>query len=257
MIIERITIKYEDNNATKQVFLSQIRVIFLIISPWKIELGVSICNMITIQRFVFNEFQENSYVLFDESKECVIIDPGCYSQKERHILTEFIQSKSLKPVKLLNTHCHIDHVLGNEFVIQQYGIDLYLHKEELFTYKDTARWTALFGIPPLEIPERLVFVDEAKTIEFGTSSLSIAFTPGHSVASITFYNSQQQFAIVGDVLFRGSIGRTDLPGGNMNTLLNSIQQVIMPWPDTMAIYSGHGEPTTVGHERKFNPFLNQ
>ena len=215
-----------------------------------------ICGMITVQSFTFNEFQENTYVLFDETGECVIIDPGCYKASEQQELTSFIRTNNLKPVKLLNTHCHIDHVLGNSFVAQYFQLPLYMHEGELFTYKDTLRWTALLGIPPLEIPEQKVFVTEKDTITFGNSSLAIAFTPGHSIASLTFYNLQEKFAIAGDVLFMESIGRTDLPGGNYETLLQTIRTQLFHWPDDVRVYSGHGYPTTIGHERKFNPFVN-
>lgn len=212
--------------------------------------------MISIQTFTFNEFQENTYVLYDESNECVIIDPGCYKPSEQQELVRFIENNHLKPVKLLNTHCHIDHVLGNTFVAEKYKIPFYLHEGELFTYKDTLRWTTMFDIAPLEVPEEKVFVTENDTIQFGKSELKIAFTPGHSIASISFYNPEQQFAIVGDVLFRESVGRTDLAGGNHEVLLQSIRTKLFVWPDEMKIYNGHGGPTTIGHERKFNPFLN-
>lgn len=211
--------------------------------------------MISVQSFVFNEFQENTYILFDETQECVIIDPGCYSPADRKELTEFISSHNLKPVKLLNTHCHIDHILGNDFVMDKYALPLHLHQDELFTYKDTARWTALFGIPSFDIPENTIFIDEKNTINFGNSKLEIAFTPGHSIASLTFFNIEEKLAIAGDVLFRESIGRTDLPGGDHQKLIHSINTKLFIWHDEMIVYSGHGMPTTIGHEKKFNPFL--
>jgi hydroxyacylglutathione hydrolase len=217
---------------------------------------VHICFMITVKSFTFNEFQENTYILFDETKECVIIDPGCYKPSEQQELVQYIKSNDLKPVTLLNTHCHIDHVLGNSFVSEYFKLNLYMHEGELFTYNDTRRWTALLGIAPLDIPEHTIFVTEKDTITFGNSELNIAFTPGHSIASISFYNLSQKFAIVGDVLFLESVGRTDLPGGNHQTLIHTIQSVLFAWPDDMTIYSGHGNPTTIGHERQFNPFLN-
>jgi hydroxyacylglutathione hydrolase len=212
--------------------------------------------MISVQSFTFNEFQENTYVLYDETGECVIIDPGCFSPSEERELSGFISRHQLKPVKLLNTHCHIDHVLGNTFVSELYKIPFYLHEDELFTYNDTLRWTALFGIPPLVVPENKVFITEKDTIEFGNSILQIALAPGHSKASLVFYNKKELFAISGDVLFLESVGRTDLAGGNYETLMQSIQTQLMIWPDEMKIYSGHGHPTSIGHERRFNPFLN-
>lgn len=212
--------------------------------------------MISIATFTVNEFQENMYILYDETKECVIIDPGCYKPSEQREVVNFLEANGLKPVKLLNTHCHIDHVLGNLFIAEKYKLALYMHEGELFTYNDTARWTALLGIPPLEIPEAKVFITEKDTILFGNSELKIEFTPGHSIASISFYNLNQKFAIVGDVLFQESIGRTDLPGGNQEVLLQSIRTKLFAWPDDTRIYSGHGDPTTIGHEKKYNPFLN-
>jgi glyoxylase-like metal-dependent hydrolase (beta-lactamase superfamily II) len=211
--------------------------------------------MIDIHYFTFGEFQENTYILYDQTRECVIIDPGCYKSREQSQLVAFIEENGLKPVKLLNTHCHIDHVLGNAFVMQKYNIPLYMHEGELFTYKDTARWTVMLGIPPLEIPENLKFVTEKDVITFGNSELKIAFTPGHSIASITFHHPEQGFAIAGDVLFMESIGRTDLPGGNYETLIQSIRNILFAWPDETKIYPGHGYPTTIGHEKQFNPFL--
>jgi hydroxyacylglutathione hydrolase len=211
--------------------------------------------MINIRYFTFGDFQENTYLLFDETRECVIIDPGCYKSSEQSQLVAFIEENGLKLVKLLNTHCHIDHVLGNSFVLDKFKVPFYMHEGELFTYKDTLRWTTMLGISPLEIPENPLFVTEKDIIAFGNSELKIAFTPGHSIASITFYHPEQGFAIAGDVLFRESIGRTDLPGGNFETLAQSIRGVFYAWPDDTKIYPGHGEPTTVGHERKFNPFV--
>jgi hydroxyacylglutathione hydrolase len=213
-------------------------------------------TMISIATFTVNEFQENTYILYDETKECVVIDPGCYKPSEQRLLTDFIESNNLKPVKLLNTHCHIDHVLGNTFIAEKYKLALYMHEGEIFTYKDTARWTALFGIPSLEIPEDKVFITEKDVITFGNSELKIELTPGHSIASITFYNLEQKFAIVGDVLFQESVGRTDLPGGNQEILLQTIRTKLFVWPNDMKIYNGHGSPTTIGHEKKYNPFLS-
>ena len=179
--------------------------------------------MIKVQQFVFNDFQENTYVLYDESGECIIIDPGCHHHHEQKMLMDFIEGSKLTPVKLINTHCHIDHVLGNAFVAKKYGLELYLHKDELQTYSDTGRWAEMFGLVMDEIPEKKVFVNEGDQIKFGNSTLDIFYTPGHSVASLTFYNKAERIAISGDVLFLESIGRTDLPGGNYETLINSIQ----------------------------------
>ncbi len=212
--------------------------------------------MITIKQFTFNDFQENTYVLYDETKECVIIDPGCYKTGEQMELYDFINQNQLKPVKLLNTHCHIDHVLGNAFVASKFKLALYMHEEELFTYNSTSPWASIFGITMDEIPENRVYITETDAITFGNSTLQITLTPGHSVASLCFYQMEERLCIAGDVLFAGSIGRTDLPGGNHETLIRSIKEKLMVWPDDMKIYPGHGPSTTIGWERKTNPYIN-
>lgn len=212
--------------------------------------------MIQVKQFTFNEFQENTYVVYDETNECIIVDPGCHHHAEQKMLTDFIDDKNLKPVKLINTHCHIDHVLGNNFVANKYNLELYFHKDELKTYSETGRWAQLFGLIMEEIPEKKIFINEGDQIHFGHSVFDIFFTPGHSVASLSFYNKEQKICISGDVLFLESIGRTDLPGGNFETLINSIKQKLFTLADDVAVYSGHGYPTTIGHEKKFNPYLN-
>ncbi len=212
-------------------------------------------NMITIQEFTFGPFQENTYVLYDETKECVIIDPGCYDNKERIALETFISKGNLKPVKLLNTHCHLDHVFGNGFVAKKYNIPLEIH------LKDQGMLDALlfsankYGLDAQPSPAPSVYLNEGDVIKFGNSILEIVFTPGHSPGSITFYNREQKFMISGDVLFYGSIGRTDLPGGDYATLLNSIKNKLLPLGDDFKVYSGHGPTTNIGFERMNNPFF--
>jgi glyoxylase-like metal-dependent hydrolase (beta-lactamase superfamily II) len=215
----------------------------------------NIKGMIQVMKFVFNEFQENTYVLFDETGECIIIDPGCYKVQEQQVLSSFILTNNLKPVKLINTHCHIDHVLGNAFVAGRWNLELYLHQEELFTYNSTSSWASMFGMVLDSIPEKQIYITEDDEISFGNSKLSIAFTPGHSIASLCFYNLEQNLCIAGDVLFAGSIGRTDLPGGDYDTLIRSIKTKLLVWPDEMRIYPGHGHETNIGAERTANPFL--
>jgi hydroxyacylglutathione hydrolase len=161
----------------------------------------------------------------------------------------------LIPVKLVNTHCHIDHVLGNSFVASKWNLELFMHKEELYTYNSTSSWAHMFGIVMEQMPDRRMYINEKDKITFGASMLDIAYTPGHSVASLCFYNLSEHLCIAGDVLFAGSIGRTDLPGGNLDTLINSIKTKLLIWPDEMRIYPGHGPATTIGKERKSNPFL--
>jgi hydroxyacylglutathione hydrolase len=211
--------------------------------------------MITIHSFTFNPIQENMYLLFDETKECVIIDPGCYDDRERATLAAFIADNKLKPVKLLNTHCHLDHIFGNAFVASTYNLKLEANKHELRILDAFKLTCDLYGMNCDPSPSPAVFLEEGDIIEFGTSTLEIVFTPGHSPGSITFYNRADQFMIAGDVLFYGSIGRSDLPGGNHETLLKSINEKLLPLGDDFKVYSGHGQPTTIGFERKNNPYL--
>ena len=211
--------------------------------------------MITIKTFVFNPFQENTYLLYDESGEAVIIDPGCYAQSEEEQLSTFIKDNKLKIKHLINTHSHIDHILGNAFVSQKYKLPLQSHKEDVFLIERAKEQAKLFGMqidtPPM--PDN--YIDENDSIKFGNSLLKIIHAPGHSPGSLVFYNSDEHFMIVGDVLFNQSIGRTDLPGGNLDTLMKSIFTKLFPLGDDMKVYSGHGPTTTIGQERIGNPFL--
>ncbi len=211
--------------------------------------------MIQIASFVFSPFAENTYVLYDETQEAVVIDPGCYSSHERKILQNFIQEKQLKLVKLLNTHCHLDHVFGNEFIKQTFQVPSYAHANEDFNLDFLQVSAQMFGIAEVDNTRTDVYLKENDIISFGNSVLRVLFTPGHSPGHVVFYNAEQNFCINGDVLFRTSIGRTDLPGGHHQTLLNSIRNVMFALPDKTIIYTGHGEPTTIAFEKKHNPFL--
>ncbi len=211
--------------------------------------------MIQIHSFTFNPIQENMYLLFDESKDCVIIDPGCYDDAERTILSEFIAQNGLKPVKLLNTHCHLDHIFGNGYVAKKYNLKLEFNKNDMRVFDAFQLTCDLYGMSCDPSPQPSVFLEEGDVIEFGNSKLEILFTPGHSSGSITFYNREEKFMIAGDVLFNGSIGRTDLPGGDHETLINNIKTKLFPLGDDFKVYSGHGPVTTIGFEKKHNPFL--
>jgi hydroxyacylglutathione hydrolase len=211
--------------------------------------------MITIQSFTFGPFQENTYVLYDETNECIIIDPGCYDKDERTELANYIEEKKLKPVKLINTHCHLDHVFGNGFVAGKYNVQLEIHKQDKQVLDAFLMTASLYGLNADPSPQPSIYLNEGDTIKFGNSELEIVFTPGHSPGSITFYSSAQKFMIAGDVLFYGSIGRTDLPGGNYETLINSIKNKLFPLGDDYTVYNGHGPSTTIGFERLNNPFL--
>lgn len=212
--------------------------------------------MITIQTFIYNGFQENTYVLYDETGEAVIIDPGCYSNAEQTELANFIANYNLTPVKLLNTHCHIDHILGNNFVYKKFNVELYIHQLDLPTLKATTEYGHLYGFNVDESPEPSHFINDGDIITFGNSKLEVLFVPGHAPGHVVFVNSEQKFVINGDVLFRGSIGRTDLPGGDHNTLINSIRNKMFTLPEDFVVHTGHGPTTTIGYEKQYNPFLN-
>jgi hydroxyacylglutathione hydrolase len=212
--------------------------------------------MITINTFTYNGFQENTYVLTDETNEAVIIDPGCYSTTEQTELYNFIKNKNLNPVKLLNTHCHIDHILGNNFVATKFGVELYIHQLDLPTLHATTEYGHLYGFTVDKSPEPAHFLKDGDVVKFGNSTLEVIFTPGHAPGHVVFVNHEQRFVINGDVLFRGSIGRTDLPGGNHQTLIDSIKTKLFTLPDDFVVHTGHGPTTTIGYEKKYNPFLN-
>jgi len=212
--------------------------------------------MALVAEFTFNPFQENTYILYDDTKECVIFDPGCYTAAERKQLSEFIEAAELKPVRLINTHCHLDHIFGNSFVAEKYGLGLEIHKGEVVVLEAAPIACQKYGIPyPDPSPAASSFLEENTTITFGNTMLELLFTPGHSPASLSFYCKESNFLIAGDVLFYGSIGRTDLPGGDFDTLINSIKTQLFPLPDDTKVFAGHGPSTTIGFEKANNPFL--
>lgn len=205
--------------------------------------------------FTFNGFQENTYILYDNTKECVIIDPGCNNKEEENTLSQFIESKKLDPVLLLNTHCHIDHVLGNEYVNKKYGLLPRYHKGEQVVMDSCVQVANMYGIAYTKSPDAIKNINEGELIHFGDTTLKTLFTPGHSPASISFYNKNAKMLIAGDVLFAGSIGRTDLPGGDFDTLIKSIKTELLVLDDDVRVFAGHGPDTTIGVERVSNPFL--
>lgn len=211
--------------------------------------------MLTVQPFTFNPVQENTYVLYNEKGACCIIDPGCYFATEEKALSDFIEQNSLKPILLLNTHCHLDHIFGNRFVQRKYGLSLHLHPDEkpVLEYGPTAG--QLWQLPFDNYDGELLFLNEGDTITIGEDELHVLFTPGHSPGSISFYDKEAKFLISGDVLFQGSVGRTDLPGGDFTILEESILTKLYTLPADTIIYPGHGDSTTIGDERKRNPFV--
>ena len=210
---------------------------------------------ININKFVFNPFQENTYLVYDESGECVLIDAGCSTPDEQDILSGFIDTNSLKPVKLINTHCHVDHIMGNSYIYNKFGLKTQAHKEEKHNFKNAPEHAALFGIRFNTLPSEFIELNEKDKVKFGNSVLEILHLPGHSAGSLAFYSKVQKFVIVGDVLFKDSIGRTDLPGGNYETLMFSIKEKLFSLGDEFVVYSGHGPESTIGEEKESNPFL--
>jgi hydroxyacylglutathione hydrolase len=211
--------------------------------------------MASIQAFPNNPYQENTYLLYDDSGECAIIDPGMYTAAEQNAVVNFIKQHKLKPVLLLNTHCHIDHILGNKFVFEQYGLKPQFHVGEMAVMEAMPVWAQQSGIRYELSPLPDVYLPETGSISFGNTTLELIFAPGHSPAHLCFYDKEDSILIGGDVLFRGSIGRYDLPGGNQAQLLKNIEEKLFVLPDHCTVYPGHGPETTIGYERETNPFF--
>lgn len=211
--------------------------------------------MLTVQPFTFNPVQENTYVVYNEKGDCCIIDPGCYFASEQQELKRFIEENSLKPVYLLNTHCHLDHIFGNRFVHKTFGLSLYLNKLEKPVLERGPASGQLWQLPFENYDGELNYLDEGDVVRIGGDELHVLFTPGHSPGSISFYNKKGKFVVSGDVLFQGSVGRTDLPGGDFTILEESIKTKLYTLPEDVIVYSGHGETTTIGDEMKGNPFV--
>lgn len=211
--------------------------------------------MLQIKTFQFSPIQENTYVVYNEEKDCIIFDPGCYFQEEKEALDDFIKSHQLVPKLLINTHCHLDHVFGNKFVAETYHLKPFIHplEEKLLALAPTSG--LMYNLPFDHYSGELQYLKEGQVISLGEDQLKVLFTPGHSPGSVSFYCEKQSWLISGDVLFYQSIGRTDLPGGDLETLLASIRKEIFVLPDETIVYSGHGQETTVGEEKRHNPFL--
>jgi hydroxyacylglutathione hydrolase len=212
--------------------------------------------MTNVVQLTFNPFSENTYLVYDDTGECAIFDPGCLFGEEKEELIGTIERLRLKPVLLINTHCHLDHVFGNALVANTYQLELAAHQGEIPVLEMAPIAANRWGVPfPDPSPPITRFIEDKELIHFGETTLEARFTPGHSPASLCFYCEKDAFVIGGDVLFKDSIGRYDLPGGNLQTLLASIKRELMNLPDEVKVYSGHGPATTVGRERVHNPFL--
>ncbi|MGC9150308.1 MAG: MBL fold metallo-hydrolase [Microbacter sp.] len=209
-----------------------------------------------IETFVFNPFMENTYLVYDDSSACVVIDAGCLTEIERHRLRETIDKHQLKLEHVLNTHLHLDHAFGNGFLFETYHLAPEAHRDDEFLLSQMHAQAALFGVPFHESVQPIgKYLEDHDRILFGNTSLEVIHVPGHSPGSLCFYSKEDQTVFVGDVLFRGSIGRTDLPKGNYEQLIQGIQDRLLTLPDETKVFSGHGSFTTIGFERKENPYL--
>ena len=211
---------------------------------------------ISIQSFQFNAFQENTYLIWDQQKNAVIIDPGCYSRDEQMELISFIEENDLKIVALLNTHAHIDHVLGNQFILKNFEVDYYLHPNDLKVLQTVESYAHLYGFEGYQVsPKPTKSLVHNQKLVFGDLEMTFLHTPGHAPGHVVFYFEKDNFVVNGDVLFRGSFGRVDLPGGNLETLKASIFNILFKLPEETVVYCGHGPKTTIGVEKKTNYIL--
>lgn len=211
--------------------------------------------MLQIHKFTFNPYQENTHIVSDATGACVIIDPGCYTQTEETMLSNYISQQNLKVEILLNTHGHIDHMLGNYFVKETYQVPFITHQKVIGELEATQSYGAMMGLNPTPSPAPDQLVDHGDTVSFGETTFEVFFTPGHSPGHISFFHRESANLFSGDVLFQGSIGRTDLPGGSYPVLMQSIFDHLLPLGDAVTVHCGHGPATTIGHERTHNMFI--
>jgi glyoxylase-like metal-dependent hydrolase (beta-lactamase superfamily II) len=211
----------------------------------------------TLHHLVFNPYEVNIYIVAAADGQCAVVDPACCSPDEQTTLKKFIADMGLRPAWLINTHGHFDHVIGNAFVCRTWPVKTAAHRDDLFLMENAYRQGEIFGFTVEQPPTPAVFLNEEDIITFDDVSLQIRHIPGHSPGSIVLYSSVQNWIIVGDVMFRGSIGRTDLPGGNYDLLMNGIENKLMTLPSDTKVYTGHGPETSIGRERKYNPFLKK
>jgi len=210
-----------------------------------------------IKQFVFNALSENTYIIYDDTRECIILDPGCYQTEEKATLQNFVKDQQLKVKMLINTHCHVDHVLGNQFVKNEYNVPLTIHRFDIDTLKANEIVAPIYGFQAYESSEADEFIDEGGQVKFGNTTFDILFVPGHAPGHIALVNKLEKVCFSGDVLFQQSIGRTDLPGGDYETLMKSIRDRLFTLPDDVMVYCGHGPNTNIGFEKKYNPFCGE
>ena len=211
--------------------------------------------MLQIKSFVFNPVEENTYLIYNEFNDCLIIDPGCYSDDEKDELVQYITESGLKPQMLLNTHCHLDHVFGNRFIAEKYKLKLHIHPKDKPVLDFATTSGLMYNLPFDNYTGELVYLTEGEPVMLGEEPLYVLFTPGHSPGSVSFYSPAHGFVISGDVLFYRSIGRTDIPLGDFDILIKSIREELLVLAAETKVYSGHGPITTIGDEKTYNPFL--
>lgn len=209
-----------------------------------------------IARLIFNPIQENTYIIWDDTLEAAVIDAGNMNERENEVLAKFIADNGLKPKYALNTHGHFDHLLGVDFLREKYGAQLAMSSKDEFLLKGASVSAELFGVKADALPEAIdVDLEGKESIKFGNTELKIIPTPGHTPGHVAFYEPQSKVLFTGDTLFRESIGRTDLPGGDYSWIMRSIIENILPLGDDVKIYPGHGETSDIGHESMYNPFV--
>lgn len=211
--------------------------------------------MLQLQSFTFNPFQENTYLIVNEKNHCWVVDPGMYDTRETNYLFEHIRQHGLIPQAIINTHSHLDHIFGVQACKDAYGIPFLMHEKDMPVLQSAKGSAMLFGFEFGDVPKPDGYISEKETLKLGTDDVEIRLAPGHSPGSIVFYYAAGGWAVAGDVLFNGSIGRSDLPGGNFDTLIQSIKRELFTLPDETVIYSGHGPSTTILYEKQHNPFL--
>lgn len=212
--------------------------------------------MLKIKTFTFNPIQENTYVVSDETGEAVVIDAGCYFPQEKEALKNYINNEGLTLKLVLNTHLHFDHQFGNRFLYETYGLKPHAHRDDAFLLEKVVAGANIYGFPVMEDAMPVGhFLNEGDLIHFGSTTFECIHVPGHCPGHLVFHDAANQVIFAGDVLFRGSIGRTDLEKGNHSELINGITTKLMILPDATEVYPGHGPKTTIGDEKQYNPYL--
>jgi hydroxyacylglutathione hydrolase len=211
--------------------------------------------MLSVHSFTFNPFQENTYIIANEHRQCWIVDPGMSNATEENELVHFLEKHQLTPQAIINTHAHIDHILGIDFIAGKYGVPFFLHEKETPVLNNAGHTARMFGFQYDGVQTAARYIQEGSPLALNEDVLQVLFVPGHSPGSVALYFPEGHWVISGDALFAGSIGRTDLLMGDFDTLINSIKTQLLSLPGATVVYSGHGPSTTIADEKASNPFL--